>query len=576
MKIIKKGKIMNRRKMTLNEELNQIKKLFGHMNMPLTIKESVSGGGIGKPIALSAIDSGSSMAKYVGTQVAKEIEDAIVLAAKNSDAITQALGKQAETFADLEAYFQGTLKSEVALNAFKLMEMSAAKTLMYSLSKKLGPVNLNNLKINVANLMVQEVQSLKTSLSDLETGLLNQLKDPVTADAAAELAPALITKIKGIIEGISDSSIPATTKQSLLETLDGIEAQANTITTKITANEVTDNLPPIPVVNKDVKVTTGSGTSGYKQIEVSPKDFEIGSVRIGGKVEETMTEEQLVKLVDEVIQRRLSWLDSSAYRQRRMAGTLETPEEVEAAISEIKKYMNEDLTIIFKFDPDSFKAGEKGAAYQSSWWHAENQKKSPIFDLLKIKNKEKEITIQPGENLTKVKSTLDHEVDHIMSTALDGGTTYKAYKNLKDYLSPKLLKIDVNYKKNNPILDFFDSRSNNTTKDWLEYVGNYPETMTRMNRLHFWFKKEFGLSDQSELTKENMDVLWNEYTTKWRNGETPEGYNDVKYILDAFYNTNPWNRTVNKVKMKEDLRTLLNATFAIGGFIALNQFNEEE
>ena len=200
--------------------------------------------------------------------------------------------------------------------------------------------------------MSQEVQSLKTSLTDLETGLLNQLKDPVTADAAAELAPALITKIKGIINGISDSSMTSTTKQSLLETLDGIEAQANTITTKITANEVTDNLPPIPVVNKDVKVTTGSGTSGYKQIEVSPKDFEIGSVRIGGKVEETMTEEQLVKLVDEVIQRRLSWLDSSAYRQRRMAGTLETPEEVEAAILEIKKYMNEDLTIIFKFDPE--------------------------------------------------------------------------------------------------------------------------------------------------------------------------------------------------------------------------------
>ena len=107
MKIIKKGKIMNRRKMTLNEELNQIKKLFGPMNMPLTIKESVSGGGIGKPIAVSAIDSGSSMAKYVGTQVAKEIEDAIVFAAKNSNAITKALGKQINSFGDLELAYPG-------------------------------------------------------------------------------------------------------------------------------------------------------------------------------------------------------------------------------------------------------------------------------------------------------------------------------------------------------------------------------------------------------------------------------------------------------------------------------------
>ena len=577
MKIIKKGKIMNRRKMTLNEELNQIKKLFGYMNMPLTIKESVSGGGIGKPIAVSAIDSGSSMAKYVGTQVAKEIEDAIVLAAKNSDAITKALGKQAETFSDLEGYFQGTLRSEVALNAFKLMEMSSAKTLMYSISKKLGPVNLKNLQLNMTELMVQEVQSLKTSLSDLETGLLNQLKDPVTADAAAELAPALITKIKGIINGISDSSMTSTTKQSLLETLDGIEAQANTITTKIAANEVTDNLPPTQVVNKDVNVTTGSGTSGYKRIEVSPEDFKIGALRIGGKVEETMTEEQLVNLVDEVIQKRFAWLDSPAYRQRRMAGTLETPEEVEAAILEIKRYMNEDLEIIFKFDPDSYAMNNSGRAYQYSWWYFEKKNNIPANDLLKIGNKEKKITIEPGENLTKVKSTLDHEVDHIMSTALDGGTTYKAYKNLKDYLSPKLLKVDVNYKKNNPILSFFEAPLNKKVTDWLEYVGNYPETMTRMNRLHFWFKKKYGLSDQSELTKENIDVLWDdEYMTKWRNGEAPEEVWDIKDILDAFYKTNPWNRKVNKVKMKEDLRTILNATFAIGGFIALNQFNEEE
>jgi hypothetical protein len=517
------------------------------------------------------------MARYVGTQVAKEIEDAIVLAAKNSDAITQALGKKAETFADLEAYFQGTSKSEVALNAAKLMEFSTAKTLMYSISKKLGPVNLTKLKINMAELIVPEVQSLKTSLSDLETGLLKQLSDPVTASATAELAPALITKIKEIINGISDSSMPATTKQSLLETLDGIEGQANTLTTKIAANEVADNLPPIPVVNKSVKVTTGSGTSGYKEIEVSPKDFEIGSLttRNGGVVEETITEEQLVKLVDEVIQTRFAWLDSPAYKQRRMRATLETPEEVDAAILEIKRYMNGNLEIIFKFDEESFKSGEKGAAIQYNWWHAENQNIIPANDLLKIRNKEKFITIQPGKNLEKIKGTLDHEVDHIMSAILDGGTTYKAYKNLKNFLSPKLLKIDVKYKQNNPILTFFESPLNKTAIDFLEYIGNNPETMTRMNRLNFWYKKKYGLSDQSELTKKDIDVIWDEYTTKWRNGETPEGYDDIKYLLDAFYNTNPWQRKVNKVKMKEDLRTILNATFAIGGIIALNQFGEE-
>ena len=233
---------MNRRKMTLNEEINQMKKLFGHMNMPLLIRESVSGGGIGKPLAVSALDSGSSMARYVGPQVAKEIEDAIVFAAKNSDAITKALGKQINSFGDLELAYPGISKSEVALKVASLIDLAAAKNLMFNLSEKLGPVNLNNLKINVANLMVQEVQSLKTSLSDLETGLLNQLKDPTTADAAAELAPATITKIKGIIDGISETSMPAATKKSLLETLDGIEAQANTAMFKPVTNEVADNL----------------------------------------------------------------------------------------------------------------------------------------------------------------------------------------------------------------------------------------------------------------------------------------------------------------------------------------------
>ena len=228
---------MNRRKMTLNEELNQIKRLFGHMNIPMLIKESVVGpGGPGKS-ALGSLDSGSSIAKYVGVQVSKDIEDAIVLASKNSDAITKSLGKQINSFADLEVAYPGLSRPEVAMIAIKSMEKQTAQNLINNISEQLAPVNLNNLKINLTKLTAPEVQSLKTSLTDLESGSLKQLSDPTTADAAAEILPITITKIREEINGISDVSLPLTTKQSLLDTLDGIEAQVNT---KIISKEVED------------------------------------------------------------------------------------------------------------------------------------------------------------------------------------------------------------------------------------------------------------------------------------------------------------------------------------------------
>jgi hypothetical protein len=239
---------MNRRKMTLNEEINQMKKLFGHMNMPLLIRESV-----GNPVkggALAALDSGSSIARYVGVGVAKEIEDAIVLAARNSDAITKSLGKQINSFDDLVSAYPGMSRSEVAMSAISAMGKQNADNLINNISSQLGSVNMNNLKLNMTKLTAPEVQSLKTSLTDLESGSLKQLSDPATAEAAAEILPVTINKIKGVIDGISDSSMPAATKQSLLDTLDGIEAQASTVMIKTGANEVTDNLPSVSTIKE--------------------------------------------------------------------------------------------------------------------------------------------------------------------------------------------------------------------------------------------------------------------------------------------------------------------------------------
>lgn len=240
---------MNRRKMTLNEEINQMRKLFGHMNMPLLIKEAVGGPGTGKT-ALSALDSGSSISRYVGNEVAKEIEDALVMASKNSESLTKALGKQINSFADLESAYPGMSRSEVAMSAINAMGKENAQNLINTISSQIGSVNMNNLKLNMTKLTAPEVQSLKTSLTDLESGSLKQLSDPATAEAAAEVLPVTINKIKGVIEGVSDSSMPTATKQSLLDTLDGIEAQASTVMIKTGANEVTDNLPNVSTLKE--------------------------------------------------------------------------------------------------------------------------------------------------------------------------------------------------------------------------------------------------------------------------------------------------------------------------------------
>ena len=272
---------MNKKKLNLNEEISQINKLFGYMNMGSIIKESI--GGPGKTI-LNALDSGSSVAKYVGTQVAKEIEDAIVLASRNSDLITKSLGKQVTTFVDLLSLYPGFSKSEVALNVASVMEKENAKNLMFSLSEKLGLINLNNLKINITKLIAPELQSLKTSLSGLELGSLKQLSDPITADAAVELLPATITKIKEIINGISDSSIPATTKQSLLDTLDGIEFQMNT---RVISGEIENSEQT--AINKNLV-----DDSYVSSINVSPLRFGFDLSDTRGKIDSTDFNEDFI------------------------------------------------------------------------------------------------------------------------------------------------------------------------------------------------------------------------------------------------------------------------------------------
>jgi len=272
---------MNKKKLNLNEEISQINKLFGHMNMGSIIKESI--GGPGKTI-FNALDSGSSVAKYVGTKVSKEIEDAIVLASRNSDLITKSLGKPVTTFVDLLSLYPGFSKSEVALNIIKSMEKETAKNLVDNLISQIGIVNTTNLKINITKLTVPEVQSLKTNLTNLELTSLKQLNTPETSQAAAEILPITINKIKGIINGISDSSITSTTKQSLLDTLDGIEFQINT---RVISGEIENSEQT--AINKNLV-----DDSDVSSINFSPLRFGFDLSDTRGKIDSTDFNEDFI------------------------------------------------------------------------------------------------------------------------------------------------------------------------------------------------------------------------------------------------------------------------------------------
>lgn len=274
---------MNKRKITLNEEISQINKLFGYMNMGSIIKESTVG-----PVknALDALDSGSSVAKYVGLQVSKDIEDAIVLASKNSDAITKSLGKQVTTFVDLLSLYPGLSKSEVALNVIKAMEKQTAKNLVDNIITQIGNVNTTNLKINITKLTTPEVQSLKTNLNNLELTSLKQLSNPETSIAAAELLPITINKIKGIINGISSNYMDESTKKSLLNTLEGIEFQVNT---RLISGDLEDSEQLI--INKNL---VDDIDSDVLSINVSPLRFGFDLSDTRGKIDSTDFNEDFI------------------------------------------------------------------------------------------------------------------------------------------------------------------------------------------------------------------------------------------------------------------------------------------
>jgi hypothetical protein len=87
---------MNKKRLTLNEELTRMSSLFGYMNMPNRL---IMEQGTGKTLIQGADGTSTAIVKTIGQEIATEIENSIVKAAKNNSEFLTKIGK---TSSDLD------------------------------------------------------------------------------------------------------------------------------------------------------------------------------------------------------------------------------------------------------------------------------------------------------------------------------------------------------------------------------------------------------------------------------------------------------------------------------------------
>ena len=146
------------RKMTLNEEFALMRKMFHSMGITEVLKENKirlnESLGSGLPSVLDGFTPGSSVA-IIGKTVLPEIENAILMSAKNSDLIMTQLGKKVGdnlTFDDIiSSGLMGTTKREVAQNIVEELGESGV-TLMKNLGDIVGGANSSSLKNQIAKI----------------------------------------------------------------------------------------------------------------------------------------------------------------------------------------------------------------------------------------------------------------------------------------------------------------------------------------------------------------------------------------------------------------------------------------
>jgi len=229
------------RKMTLNEEFALMRKMFHSMGITEVLKENKirlnESLGSGLPSVLDGFTPGSSVA-IIGKTVLPEIENAILMSAKNSDLIMTQLGKKVGdnlTFDDIiSSGLMGTTKREVAQNIVEDLGESGV-TLMKNLGDIVGGANSSSLKNQIAELSTEPQRKVQSELQKIQKQI--DVPDQATKAANLETVADLLPGLRNAVDG--DISLTATQKTAINELFDSLEAQANAYKTNV--NDVFDD-----------------------------------------------------------------------------------------------------------------------------------------------------------------------------------------------------------------------------------------------------------------------------------------------------------------------------------------------
>jgi hypothetical protein len=210
------------RKMTLNEEFALMRKMFHKMGVTEVLKENKirlnESLGSGLPSVLDGLTPGSSVA-LIGKTVLPEIENAILMSAKNSDLIMTKLGKKVGdnlTFDDIiSGGLMGTTKREVAQSIVEELGESGV-TLMKNLGDILGGANVTSLKNQIAELSTEPQRQVQSKLQNIQKQIdvPDQAKKAANLETVADLLPGLRNAVD------SDINLTATQKTAINELFD--------------------------------------------------------------------------------------------------------------------------------------------------------------------------------------------------------------------------------------------------------------------------------------------------------------------------------------------------------------------
>ena len=212
--------------------------------------------------------------------------------------------------------------------------------------------------------------------------------------------------------------------------------------------------------------------------------------------------------IADIIETKVSWIESPEYASRRMATTGETAKQVAKDVEKLKnRYQNTKITF-----------GEIPEKKTLGYYQAQSSIKGDKILIDPTKHK----------SLESIIGTIDHEIDHALSPASKNHNLYKNYP----FLSTKEGDILRKSQKENP--QSFLSKLIKGDKSYNNvYLEDPAEQQVRFNRLNQKIREDLGLTrNKGELTETQFDE-WADKQNEDSFVSVSKGHDDVVDLLGA-------------------------------------------